>query len=64
MEVRSVRQNGEIKFAGKTVFVSEILEHERVGLEEVEDGIWSLCFYNRLLGRLNVRTMQLLPTFP
>ena len=58
MEVRSVRNKGEIKFLGQLVFVSEVLAEEYVALEEVEDGIWSLYFCNSLLGRIDQRDKQ------
>lgn len=58
MEIRSVRHNGEIKFLGQRLFLSETLAHERVALEEVEDGVWSLFFYNNLLARLDQRNMR------
>lgn len=61
MEVRSVRNKGEIKFLGQFVFVSEVLAEEYVALEEVEDGIWSLYFCNSLLGRIDQRDMKLVP---
>jgi transposase InsO family protein len=61
MEVRSVRNKGEIKFLGQLVFVSEVLAAENVALEEVEDGIWSLYFCNSLLGKVDQRTMKLVP---
>jgi hypothetical protein len=30
-----------------------------VGLEETTDGVWSIYFYDVLLGRLNERTLEL-----
>lgn len=64
MKVRSVRPHGDIKFAGDLVFVSEVLAHERVGLEEIDDGVWHLYFCNTLLGSLDERTMRLVPSMP
>ena len=61
MEVRSVRNSGEIKFLGHCVFISQVLVGENVALEEVEDGIWSLLFCNSLLGRIDQRDMKLVP---
>jgi putative transposase len=61
MEVRSVRNKGEIKFLGHSVFVSEVLAGEYVALEEIEDGIWSLNFCNSLLGRIDQRDIKLVP---
>lgn len=64
MLVRTVRHSGEMKFAGSMVFVSEVLVGEKVALEEVDDGIWHLRFYNTLLARLDRRTMRLVPIIP
>ena len=54
-EVRNVRKNGEIKFRGRTVFLSESLQGEQVGLEEVDDGIWTLRFSTIELARYDLR---------
>jgi hypothetical protein len=49
--VRSVRPDGYIKWAGRRIFVSEVLHGERVGIEPVDEGLWSLYFGACLLGR-------------
>jgi transposase InsO family protein len=54
--VRRVSPNGNIKFRTEEVFVSGVLTGERVGLEEVDDGVWSVYFYRLLVGRLDERT--------
>ena len=59
LEVRSVGPSGNIKFKGVAIFLSDALVGEHVGLEEVDDGIWSVWFYQRLLARLNERTGEL-----
>jgi transposase InsO family protein len=41
-EVRGVRHTGEIKWRGKLLFVSQALQGERIGLEEVSEGQWSV----------------------
>ena len=61
LQVRSVRSNGFIRFKGKAWFVSELLVKERVGLEETDDGIWSLFFYNKLLAKLDEAGDKLVP---
>lgn len=53
MMVRSVRTDGTIKWKGQHLFVSEVLEGERVGLEETDYGIWSVHFGSTLLGILD-----------
>lgn len=50
-EVRRVRRNGEIKWRGSLLFTSLALVGEHVGLQETDDGIWSLHFGPYLLGR-------------
>lgn len=57
-EVRRVNSNGNIAFKGGAVFLSETLIGESVGLEEVDDGIWSIWFYHVLIGRFDERTRQ------
>jgi putative transposase len=41
-EVRMVRRTGEIQWRGRSLFVSEALQKERLGLEEVEEGLWAV----------------------
>lgn len=57
-EVRHVRPGGEIKFRGRYLFLSEALQGERVGLEEFDDGLWSLYFADALIGRLDEREFK------
>ena len=54
-EVRSVRANGDIKWKSRLFFLSEVLPGERIGLEETNDGIWTIYFGPLLLGFLNER---------
>jgi transposase InsO family protein len=55
-EVRRVLGGGTIRFRGRRPFLSETLEHEHVGLEEVADGLWNVVYYHTVLGRLDERT--------
>jgi hypothetical protein len=57
--LRSVRTDGSIKWQGQLLFLSTALCGEIVGLEEIDDGLWSLCFMKHLLGRIDVRTMKI-----
>jgi transposase InsO family protein len=52
-EVRRVRHGGEIRWKGDRFFLSQCLAGELVGLEEIDDGIWSLHFAGKLLGRFH-----------
>lgn len=54
-EVRKVRSNGEIKWRGQLLYVSESLAGEPVGLKETEDGQWVLFFSSHHIGNLNAK---------
>jgi len=54
-EVRRVRSGGEMKFKSRMQFVSQALAGQLIGLEPVDDGIWSVVFTNTLLGRFDER---------
>lgn len=54
-EVRKVRHNGEIQWRGQRHFLSETLEGEAVGFEEIDDGLWSVHFTTVLLARFDER---------
>lgn len=58
-QVRRVRGNGILYFGDRTIFLSELLIGQDVALEEVEDGVWSIYFYDLLLARLDRRTGKL-----
>lgn len=64
LEVRKVRANGTIKFKGRWLFVSEVLTGEHVGLEEIDDGVWTLLFDEVLLGRFDEPSWRLHPGHP
>jgi transposase InsO family protein len=57
--VRRVRGNGILYFRDRTIFLSELLIGQDVALEEIEDGVWSIYFYDLLLARLEERTGEL-----
>jgi putative transposase len=54
-EVRRVHVNGDIRFQGQRLYVSGALGREWVGLEETDDGLWSVRFGSFLLGRYDER---------
>lgn len=55
-EVRRVSSTGQISICGQRIYLNETLASETVGLQEVDDGIWSINFYQTLLGRFDERT--------
>ncbi|HSO22670.1 MAG TPA: IS481 family transposase [Chondromyces sp.] len=56
---RRVHKTGNIKFQNQYLFLSLALAREEIGLEEIEHGIWSVYFYNILLGRFDERKFEL-----
>jgi putative transposase len=59
LAVRRVRANGEIKWAGEHIFISQVLQGEPVALAETEAGDWRVCFANIELGIIDRTTMKL-----
>jgi putative transposase len=57
-DVRSVRHNGEIKWQGNTIYISEALIGEPVGLAEDQDG-WTVSYGPIVLGTIAHRDNQL-----
>ena len=52
-EVRRVRHSGEIKWRGHTLYISESLAGEPVGLVEQEDGVWIVWYGPVRLGSVD-----------
>lgn len=57
--VRQVRSNGEIKWGGELVFVSEALVGEPVAIAETETGDWRVSFAEVELGFIDRKTHKL-----
>jgi transposase InsO family protein len=60
-EVRRVRSAGDIKWGGAPLFLSDVLTGQDVGLEEVDDGVWTLYLATVAIARVDVRTRRLQP---
>jgi putative transposase len=56
---RRVRLGGQVRFGSRMVFISTVLAREQVGLEEVDEKIWAVHFYDRVIGHFHedVRTL-------
>jgi putative transposase len=63
-EVRKVRANGEIKWKGGRVFLSEVLVDAAVGLLPIADGVHEIRYRHVCLGYLDDRTMKATNTPP
>jgi putative transposase len=58
---RRVRSNGEIKWGGDLIFISEVLVGEPVAVAETEAGDWIVRFFDYDLGLIDRRTRKLRP---
>jgi putative transposase len=63
-EVRRVRSNGEIRWGGDLIFLSETLIGESVGVAEIETGDWIVSFFDLPIGLIDRRTKRLRPFGP
>ena len=55
LEIRKVDDRGTIKWRNEKLFLSHTLNGETVGLEEIDDGTWSLFYGCVLLARFDER---------
>lgn len=58
--VREITGAGTFRFGERLYFLSNALRHHPVGLEETDDGLWSIYFCHVLLARLDERTRTLI----
>ncbi len=58
-EVRRVRHNGEIRWQGQTIYISEALIGEPVGLRKHNSAGWTVCFGPIMLGTIAHRDDRL-----
>jgi transposase InsO family protein len=55
-EVRKVSAAGTFRLLSGQYFLSNALREEYIGLEEVDDAIWSIVYYNTIIGRIDLKT--------
>lgn len=60
-ELRAVRSDGTIKWAGRFVFVGEAMAHETLGLEALDVGGWRIHLGPLCLGSLHERSRTVVP---
>jgi putative transposase len=56
VEVRRISTAGTFRLHSGQYFLSQALNEECVGFEEVQDGLWNILYYTTLLGRVDERT--------
>lgn len=67
--MKPITAEGTFRLGDRPYFLSNSLRHYPVGLEETDDGLWSLYCCHVLLARINERAGtltrgQVLPIFP
>jgi len=60
-QVRFVCNAGTFRFKSRLLFIANALKQHHIGLEEVDDGIWSIYFCRVLLARLDERDFVIRP---
>jgi hypothetical protein len=59
VEVRRISNGGTFRLHSGQYFLSQALNGEYVGFEEVQDGVWNIVYYTTLLGRFDERTHRI-----
>ncbi|HEX2929827.1 MAG TPA: DDE-type integrase/transposase/recombinase [Candidatus Binatia bacterium] len=59
--VRRVRYNGEIKWRGELIYVSQVLAQEPLGLKQIDDHKWEVRYSFHLLATIDQRAKRILP---
>jgi putative transposase len=57
--MRLVSNSGCFRWRARQIFLSQALEQKHIGLEETADGIWSIHFYDVVLGKLDERDFRI-----
>ena len=55
-ELRRVSNAGHFRLGAQQIFISHALRGDYLGLDEIDDGLWNIVYYETLLGRLDART--------
>ena len=62
MTIRRVRTNGEVKWKGKTIYLSEALKGGPVGLKPGDDRHWTIPFDPLIIGLLDDHAKRVVHT--
>jgi putative transposase len=62
-DVRRVTSNGCFKWHSQCVFVTHVLTDEDIGLEPIDDGLWTVHFAAQPIGRFDERRRTVTDTY-
>ena len=58
LQLRLVSNAGCIRFKTRQIFISQALTQDWIALEETDDGVWAIYFYDLLLAKLDERNFK------
>ncbi len=50
---------GAFRLQSGQYFLSNAFKGEEIDLEEIDDGVWNIVYYNTILGRLDRKTWRI-----
>lgn len=59
LNTRKVKRGGEIKWKGHHIYISSVLQNDRVSLMKIDNDLWEVCYNFYKLGELDTKKMQL-----
>ncbi len=63
-DVRTVRHNGQIKWQGRSIYLSQVLAKQPIGFKQISERRWSIYYSFYLLGYWNQAKQRLEPIKP
>jgi transposase InsO family protein len=58
-QVRTVKRGGEIKWKNKHIYISQVLSHEQISLEEIDNDVWEIRYSFYKIGIIRGKDMKL-----
>ena len=59
LQVRTVKRGGEIKWRNTHIYVSQVLSHKKISLEEIDNDVWEIKYGFYTLGIIRGKNMKL-----
>ena len=59
LQIRTVKRGGEIKWRNKHIYISQVLSHEQISLEEIDNDVWEVRYGFYKLGIIRGKELKL-----